>query len=322
MSFVRFLAVLVVSLVVFLALGWFWYLNNLKPIDPKTQAVVPIIIKKGSNGIEIAHVLKQNGLIRSQKSFLLYLKLNPATLQAGTFKLSKNMSVPEIIDQLANGKLDVWVTIPEGLRREEVAAKLSRQLPLLKADEFINLTKDKEGYLFPDTYLFPKEAAASLVIKTMLATFERKARPSLIKAARKHDLSQSQALILASLVEREAKFDKGRRIVASILLKRLKNDWPLQVDATLQYVEGTKAKWWPVLTKIDKQLDSKFNTYKYTGLPPRPIANPGVEVINAVVKADDKIPYWFYVSDKKGVIHPAKTIKEHNQNIEKYLRRS
>ena len=143
-------------------------------------------------------------------------------------------------------------------------------------------------------------------------------------------LPQNNVVNLASIVEREARLPDDRPVVAGILLKRLENDWPLEVDATLQYAMATRkmenGKWktgsfdfWPKeITADDLELDSPYNTRKYKGLPPTPICNPGLSAIEAVIRPTET-EYWFYLSDKEGKMHYAKTIEEHNLNISRYL---
>ena len=124
-------------------------------------------------------------------------------------------------------------------------------------------------------------------------------------------------------MEREAKLPEDRRTVASIILKRAQNDWPLQLDATVQYGIGFQRKentWWKRdLTADDLKVDSTYNTYTIKGLPPAPICNPGLDSIKAAIAADPNTPYWYYVSDLKGQIHVAKTLEEHNANIARYV---
>jgi len=141
--------------------------------------------------------------------------------------------------------------------------------------------------------------------------------------AKKVGLSIQSVVILASLVEREGKTSVDRPVIAGILLNRLNQDWPLQVDATLQYILGYQAKdktWWKKeLTDTDKTIDSPYNTYKYAGLPPAPIANPGIEAIRAVIYPE-KTDYMFYIHDKTAVAHYATTVEEHEKNVADYLR--
>ena len=139
------------------------------------------------------------------------------------------------------------------------------------------------------------------------------------------DLTQDQ-VILASLIERETKTAEERPIVAGILINRLNVGMALQVDAAVQYaigstkctVQSTKCDWWPILTKNDLASASKFNTYKYPGLPPTPIANPGTSSLTAAFNPTGN-DYWYYIHDNDGQIHYAKTLSEHNANIAKYL---
>lgn len=137
------------------------------------------------------------------------------------------------------------------------------------------------------------------------------------------DLSLGQVIILASIVEREGRSAEDRPIIAGILLKRLKADWPLQTDATLQYALGYQAReksWWKKsLTLEDKNVRSAYNTYLNPGLPPGPISNPGIESIKAVIYPKES-EYWYYLHDPAGSVHYATTIEEHNANVAQYLR--
>lgn len=191
----------------------------------------------------------------------------------------------------------------------------------LFVDEFLSLTEGKEGMLFPDTYLFPKEASASSIVKKLLSNFDAKTQ-GLSSAT---NLNPNQVLTLASLIERETKKGSEREIVAGILLKRMEAGWPLQVDAAVQYAVADKKSggksldnWWPILTRDDLGIDSPYNTYRFQGLPPAPIANPGLTAIKAAYSPQDS-EYWYYIHDNSGVIHYGRTLEEHNQNIAKYL---
>lgn len=273
--------------------------NDSKSID--------FLITKGSSVSVIGKKLKNAGLIKSGVIFKFYVQISNSTnkIQAGEFQLSPNLSLIQILDQLKKGPKELWVTIPEGLRREEIAVKfansLSKDQEFIK--EFLNLTKEKEGYLFPDTYLFPKTATATQIINKMTSTFDKKIK----------DITFEQ-VIVASMLERETFSDSEKPLVAGIIYKRLKNNWPLQIDATLQYAKGN---WEPVFS-IDKELKSPFNTYKNLGLPPSPIASAGLSSLKAAINPEES-SYWYYIHDQSGKIHFAKTLEEHNDNIRKYL---
>lgn len=263
--------------------------------------------------------MEQEKLIRSSLVFqFLATKLGISRkIQAGDFRLNPKMSAEEIAKELTHGSLDRWVTIIEGLRREEIAEKLvESELEKFEKEEFLQESKNLEGKLFPDTYLFPKEADAKKIMEILTKNFQKKT-PQPTK----------EVLILASVIEREARHSEDRPIVAGILLKRLEEGWPLQADATIQYAvasakckaQSAKCEWWPKsLTKEDLKIKSSYNTYLYQGLPPGPICNPGLASIEAVLNSQET-DYWFYLSDNQGIIHYAKTAEEHQENIGKYL---
>ncbi len=182
--------------------------------------------------------------------------------------------------------------------------------------EFLRASESKEGYLFPDTYLFPKEASASSIVAKMVGTYNNKTK----NLKNQSGLTNKDAVILASLIERETKTNEERPMVAGIMLNRLNAGMPLQIDASVQYAVGTAKDWWPILTLDDISTVSPYNTYKNKGLPPAPIANPGLSSLEAAFAPEDS-DYWYYIHDPDGVIHYARTLAEHNSNIAKYLGR-
>jgi len=227
---------------------------------------------------------------------------------------------PELIlEKLAHGTLDIWLTIIEGWRNEEIATLLEKEFNFSSQD-FLNVSQS--GYMFPDTYAFPKEASAAAVAKIMLSNFQQKFDENLREAIKKEDLVEEEAIVLASIVEREARYDVDRPMVAGILLNRLRQGMPLQADATVQYALGYQSDsrtWWKKgLARDDLKIDSPYNTYLNIGLPPSPICNPGLATIKAVAYPE-KTDYLYYLSDKEGRMHYAKTLDEHNENIRKYL---
>lgn len=308
--FLLFLLVVAVS-------WWLWAISPACQTDCQAKIFV---IEKGEGLSSIAENLGKEDLIRSSLAFRLLVAKEGLSrkIQAGDFRLNARMSSLEIAEGLTHGTLDRWVTFPEGWRREEIGEKLSQSdLPEFNLSEFLEGTRNLEGKLFPDTYLFPKEVTAQGAIEMMTKNFEKKTpQPS------------RETLILASIIEREAKYKEDRPIIAGILLKRLEADWPLQTDATIQYAIGTRrcqgqtqeCEWWPkVLTREDLAIKSPYNTYLNLGLPPAPISNPGLSVIEAVLNPTQS-DYWYYLSDSEGRMHYGKTEEEHFENIEKYLR--
>lgn len=315
---------IVVVFVVILAGGFFiYYKEGTLPVNSKNKTTKIFVIRKGERVTAIAKNLEKEGLIRNKVVFYIIVKRLKIDnkLQAGDFRLSPSMDAYTIATSLTRGTLDVWVTIVEGLRREEIAQIFSKALDLPES-EF--LKRAQEGYLFPDTYLIPKDATIETVIKILTDNFNRKYTQELKNKTLQKGLTDQQVIALASFVEREARLDADRRLVASILYKRFKNDWPLQVDATIQYALGyqpLERSWWKKnLTADDLKIESPYNTYKNTGLPPTAIGNSGLAAIKAVIEADESTPFWYYLSDKEGKMHYATTIEEHNENVAKYLR--
>jgi len=292
-----------------------WIYLNSKPASAQTSAT-NFLILKGTAASVVGDNLQKAGLIRNSLVFKLYLYASgrQKALVAGEYSLSPNLSLFEIVDQLAHGPKEIWVTIPEGLREEEIVEKYIKAFGLENADAetfrsgFLQAVSGKEGYLFPDTYLFPKDATPQLVVTKMLSTFDKKV------ASVTYD-----QLVMASLIERETRTAAERPIVAGILYQRIVMGMPLQVDATVQYVVANeKTGWWPEITLEDRKVKSAFNTYLILGLPPAPIANPGLSAISAAINPE-KSDYLYYLHDAQGMIHYAATLEEHNLNIKKYL---
>lgn len=311
------------GLLVFLIYASLVYWNSLNsPVD-KNGIMRAFVILKGESVDTVAERLQQEGLIRSFFYFQVSLKTSgqDSRIQAGDFKLSPAMTTTEIIDNLSKGPIDRWVTLIEGLRVEEMAGKLNKELGV-SSQEFIKLAKKDEGYLFPDTYLFNPEARVEDIVSILRNNFEKKFEDTLKQKIKENGLTEEQGVILASIVEREARSDEARRMVASILLKRIKIGMKLDADATVQYALGYQTQeksWWKRhLTNGDKQVKSLFNTYTNSGLPPAPICNPSLSSLKAVANADSSVPYFYYYHDSKGNSYYSKTLDEHNEKVAKY----
>ncbi len=308
--------------------GFFWWQWATKAVTAETKMEKTFVIKKNESLSSVAKRLQKESLIRSSLAFkLLILKDNLAgKIQAGSFSLKSSFKPQEIAEVLTHGTNDVWLTFPEGWRKEEFARHLANNLANFDQEQFLDLARDHEGELFPDTYLIAKEASASAVFHLLQNNFQKKFNEDLVQDAKKAGLNPKEVLILASLVEREVKDDQDRPLVAGILIKRWQADWPLQVDATLQYSLANlrcsslekDCNWWVTPTAADRKINSPYNTYLNRGLPPTPICNPGLSSLKAVIYSQ-KSDYWFYLSDDEGKMHYAKTMEEHNENIRKYL---
>lgn len=325
---------ILVLLLLLVALGVgtiYWWSVAVRPTSTD-ETVRDFLITKGASASQIGNKLAQEGLIKDSLAFKFYLQLTGAAgrIQAGEYALSPNLNLFQIVNELLRGPKEIWVTIPEGLRREEIAERFANGL--LKEDketfidDFLTASADKEGMLFPDTYIFPKTASASAIVSKLASTFDSRIDSQMEKDIAASGYGLNEILVMASIVEREAVTEGERPIVAGILFKRLEAGWPLQADATLQYAvastkckgQSTGCKWWEIPTVVDRQLNSAYNTYRNTGLPPAPIANPGLSSIKAAIYPEDS-DYWYYLHDSKGKIYYARTLEEHNANISRYL---
>lgn len=293
-----------------------------EPVSIKDKAQTVFVVNPGEGVSSIAKRLEQQGFIHNRFIFLFEVKRLGlvSKIQAGDFRLSRSETPAQIALDLTKGTLDVWIQIIEGLRAEEIAKLLQEKLPTYE-DTWIGVLKKNEGYLFPDTYLIPKDADIKLIVKILRGNFDTKMQASQPDVG-KNGLSLEDSIILASIVEREGLFDEDRPVIAGILLNRLKLGMALQADATVQYALGYQAAekdWWKKnLTRADLAINSPYNTYKFPGLPPGPIANPGLVSLRAAFNPTDT-DYLYYLHDKTGHTHYAKTLEEHNANIAKYL---
>ncbi len=315
------ITVLICILTAFFVLFSLWWMQAVKSPNPANKQSITFIIKKGENSRGIAERLKKEGLIRSPLAFFILARFTDLAdkLQAGQFSLSPEMDMKNIADTLTHGTIDIKVTIPEGWRNTEIALKFAQELSIPE-NEFLKVAR--EGYMFPDTYFFPKDASASTVAKIMFDNFNLKTVKLKEKNIPGNKFTLDDLVKIASLVEREALFDQDRPLAASVILNRLNIGMKLDIDATIQYALGyqtNEKSWWKKeLTLEDLGIKSDFNTYKNSGLPPTPISNPGILAMEAVINAP-KTDYIYYISDKSGKLHLAKTIEEHNINISKYL---
>ncbi len=296
----------------------FWWKTATGPVDShdKTQKVV--VIAKGTGTHEIARTLKADGLIKSEIAFVIMVrKLGlEGKIQAGDFKLSPSYNLETTVENLTHGSLDIWVTIPEGYRADQIADTLQKAIPGYETSWRESL-RAHEGYLFPDTYLIPRNAGISDIVALFTDNFAK--RYEAIQKGAHVSRSENDIVILASMVEREARLPQDRPLVASVMLNRLSIGMPLQIDATVQYAIGTRGDWWPKLTSNAKSIasTSPYNTYTNVGLPPTPISNPGTDSLKAVIDAPET-NYLYYFTDRAGQTHFAKTLREQNVNIKRY----
>ncbi len=315
------LGVILLLFLLFGSLLGLWWWEATAAVNPEDNQPKIFVISPGESIRSIANRLDHEKLIKDQVAFFVLVKLSKMEnkIQAGDFRLRPNMSAREIMEELTHGTLDVWVTLLEGWRIEEIALKLAQELSIPE-QEFLKYAK--EGYMFPDTYLIPKDASASAVAQILENTFNEKVDAEIRAGIVNQGLTFEEGIILASIVEREGRTDTDRPMIAGILINRLKDGWPLQADATLQYALGYQADektWWKKkLSDEDKKIKSPYNTYLNPGLPPTPISNPGLSAIQAVANPI-LTDYRYYLHDPSGQVHYAVSLKEHQQNIDQFL---
>ncbi len=302
--------------------GYAWYQSYLSsPFDLSAENVV-FVVEEGDTPTDVAYRLVEKKLLRSSKAFLKAFteEETQVILQPGEFKVSAAMSPKEIVEALQNNSAELKVTFLEGWRVEQMAQQLEKVMNIPQAD-FLKLAK--EGYMFPDTYFFNPDDSVSVVASKMQQTFDKKYDADLKQKVASLGLSDTQAIILASLVEREGRSDKVRQEVASIMLKRMKMGMKLDIDATVRYAMDTtlyKANpklpsWWGAITQEDySDVKSPYNTYLNSALPPTPICNPSLSSLKAVANADSSTPYVYYYHDSQGNSYYAKTLEEHERN--------
>ena len=276
---------------------------------------VEIVVKPGMRARDVANILQDKKLIPNAYIFRVFLKImgKDRNIEAGKYIFSEDMSLKKVIDVLVNGKPTLEsILIPEGFTSREVAEILKNKAVIKDKKEFLKIAKEKqvEGYLFPDTYYMPEGYGVEKAIEMMEKRFREKMPKDFKERCRKLGLTESEVIILASLVEKEAKIDEDRPKIASVFLNRLKKGMKLESCATIQYILGTPK---PNLTYKDLKIKSPYNTYLNKGLPPSPICNPGISSINAVLNPK-KTDYFYFVLGKNGKHIFAKTYKEHLKN--------
>jgi UPF0755 protein len=311
--------------VVFVSVYLIWF----APADFRGSQYI-FTIERGQSLQEVVVALKQEGFIRSVIGTRIAFKLNRAgVIQAGTYNISPRMDAWQIAHIINGGQTaGVKVTIPEGFTVSQIADLLNQQEIIMSRDfitlagnfppdfEFLVSRPDNslEGYLFPDTYNMNKGTPARDLILQMLDNF--KARINSIQdlvTTSKYNLHQ--IITLASLVEKEARTDADRKLIAGVLLRRLEIGMRLDVDATVRYLANN---WTGPITQAQLNSNSPYNTRKVAGLPPGPICNPGLAAIQAVL-SPTKSDYLYYLHDAEGNTHYAKTLEQHNINKANYL---
>lgn len=316
---------IVVTIIGIGIIGGFFLLNSKTEIytnENTERFVIPL----NTMSEDVVNSLYEKDFIKHKKifSFLWSIK-NGKDFTSGGYRISKEMGMFMIIKTLQKEPYLKWVVIPEGLRKEEIAEILAEKLNWAEEEKQNWITVDTiipnytEGVYFPDTYLIPVDEKPSDVAKRLIARFNEHFA-SYFLSFNQQNIKWTTGLTLASIIQREASGSDDMPLIAGILWNRLEENMYLNVDATLQYMRGNTGEgWWKPISSGDKKIDSPFNTYKYKGLPPHPISNPGISAIEAVLNPTitDCV---YYLHDNDGQIHCTKTYEEHKENIEKYLK--
>lgn len=322
-------AIVLLCLVVGAALFWHGQLNA-----PKTGGdgkTVLFRVAPGMSASDIADRLKKDGLIDNVAAFRTEAKVSglEKSLQAGTYRLTRGMSVRQIIDVFAKGRVEqIAFTVPEGYTVTQIAdlvenmhfGKKTRFLEMarnytpydyMRTDD-ANVVYKAEGFLFPSTYYLAADAGEEQILAMMTAEFNRQLTPEKRQRLSAQGLTVRQWLTMGSLVEKEAQVETDRPVIAGVFYNRLREDMPLQSCATIQYILGyPKAE----LTVEDTKRPSPYNTYLHPGLPPGPIANPGAAALEAALNPAPT-EYKFFVVQANGAHRFSRTYDEHLQAIQ------
>ncbi len=277
---------------------------------------------------EIIKRLKQEGYVRSAFGFGIALSRTDGSIEPGAYRLRKDMNAWEVAEVLTTPYMK-WVVIPEGLRKEEIANRLAEALDWSESEKEVWIYRYTamdyeylEGVYFPDTYLIPVDESGLEVAERFQRRFEEQFAPY-YQEFLEQNIKWTTGLTFASVIQREAAGKGDMSLIAGILWNRLEQDMKLEVDATVQYVrdeeEGITSNFWQPIKPEDKEIDSQYNTYKYEGLPPFPICNPGLGAIEAVLNPQETAClYYLHAPDRQ--IYCSETYEGHEANIEKYLR--
>ena len=291
-----------------------------RPVDSGQTNGQYFEIKEGQSSWQIAQSLQDQKLIRSKLSFFILVKIeNRKALQAGFYNLAPSLSTTDIADKIQNGQVDAYsVTIPEGYRVLQIA-RLLQEKTNINANDFISAALGTEGTLFPDTYVFPRDLEVSKIIEQMRDDYNK--RTAKLKPT-------ADQLVLASMVEREAKNDSDRPKVAAVFLNRLNQNMPMQSNPTVRYALDSQTylttktvdfTFWKEITRSDYQnLSSAFNTYEVKGLPPAPICNPGLKSIEAAINPQQNFTALYFFQDSNGQIHFSDTYQQQMDLIKQF----
>ncbi len=329
-------SIIFLCVIIGIVIGALFFAPLFAPLTNEKKEYV-VTITKNTTRADVIRTLQEKGLIHSKIPFELYVKIMYGSkyFKEGEYRIFSPITAVSVAKLFFQGPSvqERTIKIIEGWNKKDIAHYLEKE-GVTRADDFLELTHtiepftdiallsekphnlDMEGYLFPDTYRIFSNAKPQDIVRKMITNLESKITPEMRTEMRSHGQTIHEALTLASIVEREVQIDTDRALVADLLYRRLKLGMPLQVDSTISFITGKQNN---RSSLSDLQIDSPYNTYKYKGLPPGPIANPGLSSIRAVVypKANE---YLFFLTTPEGEVKYAKTYEGHLENKRKYLK--
>ncbi|MFP5318953.1 MAG: endolytic transglycosylase MltG [Acidimicrobiia bacterium] len=325
-----------VAVLLVLAAGGIWVKNQLNPPgDPGDP--VRIRVEQGMSVAEIGELLEREGVITSATVWKYYVRLNGANnVEAGEYNVHKNESMGTVVDVLSGGAVStgkqVVLTVPEGLTLAKIADKVG-EMPGRSADRFMDVVRsgtvrsqysppgnnNLEGLILPETYFFEEDDDEAVILRRMVETFDRTVTElGIANAANRLQVTPYEAVVIASMVEREAKVAEDRGPIARVIYNRLDRGMPLQIDATVLYALGTDKNF---VTFADREVNSPYNTYKIDRLPPGPIAAPGRAALEATLSPPPG-PWIFYVLIEENGKHAfSVTLEEFNRHVAEATRK-
>jgi UPF0755 protein len=319
------------TILVLSAMAWV-YVTIQRPYKGYSEPETFVEIAPGSSTQSMARSLSEAGVVANPAAFRIAVWLRSAgrRLQAGEYRFDHALTPVDVVDKIARG--DVFmrpVTFREGLTIRQMAAIFEEKGFGAHADfvaaastagpvrEIDPQASDLEGYLFPDTYALPRRTTAEQLVARMVAQFDRALTPEIRRQAAARGLNVRELVTLASLVEKETGKAEERPLVAAVYWNRLQVGMGLQCDPTVIYALERTGRYTGNLTRADLQFDSPYNTYRYAGLPPGPIAAPGQASLEAASQPAN-VPYLYFVSRNDGSHAFASTLDEHNRNVQEY----
>lgn len=303
-------------LVLIAMLGVFLYMLSPAPGFPTYRTIE---VEKGSSLSDVSALLKEQHVVRSELAFELFAILfaGDSGAKAGVYFFDEPLSTVSVAHRITEGIFgltNIKVTIPEGSSVFDTAEILESEIPDFDSVEFVKRAQSHEGYLFPETYFFLPTVEPREVIAAMRRVFEDKME-EISDVVEASPYTRKEIIIMASILEEEAITFEDKRMISGLLWKRIEIGMPLQVDAVFLYINGKNTY---ELTHEDLAHESLYNTYRYQGLPPGPITNPGLDSIIAAANPEPS-PYLFYLSDRQYNVYYAEDFEEHKRNKQKYV---